>query len=84
MKLIATRRMDEIGRIVLPMEVRRRLQIEPDNALDICVDDNGKIVIQKSEPSCRICGEENGVMEIAGKDIFICASCRQFIKEIEV
>ena len=82
MKLIATRRMDELGRIVLPMEVRKRFQIEPDNALDICVDDSGKIVLQKSLPSCKICGEENEVMEIAGKDIFICASCRQSISEI--
>ena len=47
MKLIATRKIDELGRILLPMEIRKRYQLEADTALDICVDDSGQIVLQR-------------------------------------
>ena len=83
MRLITTRRVDELGRFVLPREVRKTCQIEPNSALDIYVDDSGQIVLRKFEPFCKICGKENGVTKIAGKDIFICAGCKQMIREMK-
>ena len=80
MDLIATRRLDELGRVTLPMEVRKKLQLEPDTAVRIYFDGE-KIVLQKAEPSCKICGKESDLTKIAGKDAFICAACRQSIQK---
>ena len=45
------RKVDELGRIVLPIELRRTLNINEKDSLEIFVD-NDKIVLQKYEPAC--------------------------------
>ena len=82
MKLIATRQIDDIGRILLPREWRREFQIESDTDLDIYADGE-RIVLQKTLPACKICGEKNNLMQMAGKDAFICADCKRIVQEIE-
>jgi len=81
MALFVTRKMDELGRIVLPMELRIKYQIEAGTAIDIREGRNGQIVLQKSKPCCKICGETNGLSEV--KNIFICGSCISSIKEMD-
>ena len=81
MNLFATRRIDELGRIVLPMELRKMFQIERDTDLNIYADGIEKIVLQKTWPACKICGTENDLAQIAGKDVFICAGCKQSVQE---
>ena len=71
------RRVDELGRIVLPIELRRTLDITEKDTLEIFVDGE-QIVLKKYHPACIFCGEANGVINYKGKQI--CKSC---IKEIK-
>ena len=50
-----TRKLDELGRIVLPMEIRNKFNINPKDALEIFIDGD-KIVLKKYEPCCIFCG----------------------------
>ena len=70
------RRVDELGRIVLPIELRRTLDIGEKDALEIFVEGE-QIILKKYQPTCIFCGETNGVINYKGKQI--CKSC---IKEI--
>ena len=49
------RKVDELGRIVLPIELRRTLDIAEKDALEIYVD-GSTIVLKKYRPSCIFCG----------------------------
>ncbi len=66
------RKVDELGRIVLPIELRRTLDIAEKDALEIYVDD-GIIVLKKYEPSCIFCGDSKDVFLFKGKNI--CPKC---------
>ena len=79
MKIFATRAVDEVGRIVLPLELRRKYQIEAGTSLDICVKDNGEIILRKTRPCCKICGTTENLTPIASKNRFICCDCRKAI-----
>lgn len=72
------RRVDDLGRIVIPMELRRTLGIHVKDPLSISVD-NDKIVLEKYAESCVICGSEQDVAEV--KDRPICAACIGEIKK---
>ena len=50
------RKMDDLGRIVLPMEIRNTFDINPKDPLEIFVDEDC-IVLRKYEPACVFCGE---------------------------
>ena len=49
------RKVDELGRVVLPIELRRTLDIAEKDALEIYVDSD-RIVLRKYEPACIFCG----------------------------
>ena len=66
------RKMDELGRIVLPMEIRNTFDINPKDPLEIFVDEDC-IVLRKYEPSCVFCG--NGKDNIIFEGKRICKSC---------
>lgn len=67
------RRVDQLGRVVLPIELRRMLNIvEERDALEIFVDD-GIILLKKYEPSCVFCGEAGDVSVFKGKSV--CRAC---------
>ena len=70
------RKVDELGRIVLPVELRRILDIAEKDALEIYVDDN-TIILKKYEPTCIFCGDSTDVSEFKGKNI--CAACKTAI-----
>lgn len=71
------RKVDELGRIVLPIELRRTLDINEKDALEIYVDSN-QIILKKYEPSCIFCGEVNGVIDFKGKKV--CSKCINSLK----
>jgi len=52
MRVVETRKVDSLGRIVLPIELRKEFDIGDRSVVDICVNDN-QIVLRKNEPSCR-------------------------------
>lgn len=66
------RPIDELGRIVLPMELRRSLDLKPKDGVEIFVDKD-RIILKKYVPSCIFCG---GAGELTVyKDKLVCASC---------
>lgn len=66
------RKIDDLGRIVLPIELRRTLGISDRDSLEIFVDQNN-IVLKKYEPACIFCGSADNV--VVFKDKTICAHC---------
>lgn len=66
------RKVDELGRIVLPIELRRTLDIDFKDALEIYVDGN-QIILKKYEPACVFCGDAKDVISYKGKNI--CKNC---------
>lgn len=76
MKLIAERKIDELGRIVIPSEIRQKLGIENLSAVAIYEDDE-KIILQKSKPSCKLCGDCEDINE----ELCLCRNCIKKIKE---
>ena len=66
------RKVDELGRIVLPIELRRTLDIAEKDSLEIYVDGNS-IVLKKYQPSCIFCDNAKDVITYRGKNI--CAKC---------
>ena len=68
------RRVDELGRVVLPMELRRTMGIEPKDPVEIYVDED-RIVLRKHEPTCIFCGEGTSLVKYKGK--LICKNCRE-------
>ncbi|HCO62381.1 MAG TPA: AbrB family transcriptional regulator [Clostridiales bacterium] len=72
------RKVDELGRIVLPIELRRTLDIAERDALEIYVD-GASIVLKKYQPACLFCGESRDVTNFKGKNI--CASCLREIAQ---
>ena len=73
-----TRKVDELGRIVLPIEMRRMLDIAERDELEIFVE-NDRIILQKYEPSCIFCTSSRGLITFRGKNI--CKDCLEKLKE---
>ena len=66
------RKVDELGRIVLPVELRRTLNIEVRDPIEIFVNED-TILLKKYAPACIICGENDDLVEYRGKKI--CRKC---------
>ncbi|MCM1244968.1 MAG: AbrB/MazE/SpoVT family DNA-binding domain-containing protein [Roseburia sp.] len=60
------RRLDELGRITIPIELRRSLGIEDRDSLEIFTEDN-RIVLEKYGPSDVFTGSEENLIEYHGK-----------------
>lgn len=71
------RKVDELGRIVLPIELRRTLDIAVKDALEIYVD-GSQIILKKYEPACIFCGNAKNVIHFKGKNL-----CQDCLKELE-
>jgi transcriptional pleiotropic regulator of transition state genes len=66
------RKVDHLGRIVLPKELRDMMNLRPHDGVEIFVDDNA-IVLKKYNPSCVFCGAVEHLLDFRGK--IICESC---------
>ena len=71
------RKVDELGRIVLPIELRRTLDIAEKDSLEIYVD-GAAIVLRKFQPACIFCDDAKDVVNFKGKNV--CPNC---IKELQ-
>ncbi|HLR34562.1 MAG TPA: AbrB/MazE/SpoVT family DNA-binding domain-containing protein [Tissierellales bacterium] len=72
------RKVDELGRVVIPIELRRTLEIAEKDALEIYVDGE-QIVLKKYAPACIFCGQAKDVEVFKGKNI--CPACLDDLKE---
>ncbi|BAU28724.1 transcriptional pleiotropic regulator of transition state genes [Aneurinibacillus soli] len=73
------RKVDELGRIVLPIELRRTLGIDIKDGLEIFVEGE-KVVLHKYQPACMFCDSIEGVTEFKGKKM--CESCREEVSQL--
>ncbi|WP_315080830.1 AbrB/MazE/SpoVT family DNA-binding domain-containing protein [uncultured Clostridium sp.] len=68
------RKIDELGRVVIPMELRRNLNIAEKDPLEIYVEGND-IILRKYTPGCFICQEINNLVVIPDTNVSICPNC---------
>ena len=73
------RKIDELGRIVLPIEIRNNMDIKSRDAVEIFVDGD-KIILKKYEPACLFCGNADSVETFNGK--LICRECLDKLKTL--
>lgn len=66
------RKVDELGRLVLPAELRGTFRIDPKDPIEIFTEGD-RIVLRKYEPACVFCGEASGASQFKGKNV--CRSC---------
>lgn len=77
MKSIGTvRKIDELGRIVLPIETRKRLGLEPKDGVEIFVEQD-RVILKKYEPSCIFCGDADNIIYYMDKRV-----CRKCLAEL--
>lgn len=72
------RRLDELGRVVLPKGMRKALDISPNDELEFVLNDNKEILIRKLRPTCVFCGSEKELTELGAKTL-----CRRCIGKIK-
>lgn len=66
------RKVDELGRVVIPIEIRNQFNIVEKDPIEIYVD-KSTIVLKKFEPNCIFCGNTEDLFEY--KDKLICEKC---------
>jgi len=72
------RKIDELGRLVLPIEIRKQLEIKERDSVEIFVE-GGKIILKKYEPACIFCNCIGDMVYYNGK--LICRDCLEKLKE---
>ncbi|TLM72835.1 MAG: AbrB/MazE/SpoVT family DNA-binding domain-containing protein [Actinobacteria bacterium] len=72
------RKLDALGRIVIPMELRRTFGIDTGDPIRVFVDGD-RIVLQKHEASCVFCGTTEGVGAVLERAV--CTDCLAAIKK---
>ena len=72
------RKVDELGRIVLPIELRRTLGIEEKDRIEIFVDGE-TIILRKYQPACIFCDNAKDIINYKGKNI--CPDCIRAMSE---
>ena len=66
------RKVDELGRIVLPIELRRSLDIDVKDPIEIYTDGD-RIILKKYTQSCSFCGKTKDVVSF--RDRLVCRKC---------
>ncbi len=75
------RKVDELGRIVIPIELRRNLNISIHDPIEIFVDEDF-IMLKKYEPACIFCGNAKDIRLIHSKNV--CANCISELKKEKI
>ena len=70
------RKVDDLGRIVLPIEIRRTLDIAERDELEIYME-NDQIILRKYEPACLFCGADRKLVNYSSKNI-----CRECVRKM--
>ncbi|MCI8383806.1 MAG: AbrB/MazE/SpoVT family DNA-binding domain-containing protein [Clostridia bacterium] len=74
------RRVDELGRVVIPIEIRNQFKIVEKDPIEIYVD-GSSIVLKKFEPNCIFCGNNENLLSF--NDSLICSDCANKIANLE-
>ena len=71
------RQLDSMGRIVLPIDLRKNLELEERDSVEFFVDD-GMIVLRKYQPTCIFCGAAEQLFPFKGKNV--CRTCAEKLR----
>lgn len=74
------RKMDELGRVVIPIEIRNQFNIAEKDPVEIYVD-GSSIVLKKYEPNCIFCGNTENLIDY--NDKLICEDCSKKISKLK-
>ena len=72
------RKIDQLGRIVLPKELRNRLDLHPDDSVRIYEKDN-KIIMESNDPFCYFCSGTEDLIEFQNR--YVCRNCLKKLAE---
>ena len=75
-----TRKVDELGRIVIPMELRNKLGIIERDEIEIFVD-GSSIILKKYNPNCIFCGNNKDLYSY--NDKLICSKCKSNVEKLK-
>ena len=75
------RKLDKLGRIVIPIELRRVLDIYEKAPIEIFVEGD-MIILKNYKPLCYICGDSEKLKDY--KNVRICSHCIEFAKNIKI
>ena len=73
------RKLDDLGRIVLPIEIRRTLDIAERDELEIHME-NDQIILRKYEPACIFCASDRKLIAYNGRNV--CRDCIRKMTEL--
>jgi transcriptional pleiotropic regulator of transition state genes len=72
------RKIDDLGRMVIPIELRKTMNINKKDPMEIFVEED-KIILKKYEPACIFCGSADDTFEYKGRTI--CSECMDKMNE---
>ena len=72
------RKVDELGRIVLPIELRRTLDIAEKDSMEIYIEGDA-IILRKYQPACIFCDSAKDTVSYRGKNV--CSDCIRMLEE---
>ncbi len=73
------RKLDQLGRIVIPKELRTTFELKENDPIEIFVD-GSDIILRKYQPACIFCNEATDVVQFEGKNV--CKNCLAKIKAL--
>ena len=73
------RKIDSLGRFVIPIELRNVLEISTSDSIEIFTDED-KIILKKYQPACLFCGNADDITYYKGK--LICKNCLEELKNV--
>lgn len=76
------RKVDQLGRVVIPKELRKNFEIEDNKDLLEIYVEGDKIILKKFTPGCIFCGKEGALYEFHDK--LMCSNCIKEIKDTNV
>ena len=75
------RKVHELGRVVMPIEIRNKFDIAEKDPIEIYVD-GSSIILKKYEPNCIFCGNSKNL--ISYKDKLVCTKCAQKLSDLDM
>lgn len=76
----AFRKIDELGRIVIPIDIRRKLGVNNGESLEISLQ-NDTVILKKHHESCIFCFGSENLVPFEGK--MVCSKCIDKLKQAE-
>lgn len=74
------RKLDELGRVVIPIEIRKQFNIDQKDPIEIFID-GSSIILKKFEPNCIFCGSTKKLINYSDK--LICGKCAKKISQLK-